>query len=548
MIKGFTLSYSKGSAWLTVYPLQSEGRQVYSDEIRARMKILRIPPVRNTLIENIIQEASGEAVELGPWPGGEVLSARCSIEVAEDRMTATLTVTPPRPGGEEITVPLIEAALKETGILAGVDREWLRRTGEEKIYNRKIPIARGADPVHGKGSRVKYHFATQRIPYKELLYGRIDLKELNYIQHREEGDLLAELLPREEPQEGYLVTGVTLPAREADKGEKIIPGEGTLLEGERLLASREGNARLEKGMVLVEPVVTVNNVDYETGNLDFEGSVVVKGTVADGFSISAGGDIEVEKCVGRARLKAGRNIILKQGINGDNEAFVQAGGSVTTKYGESSQILCEGDLIVREALMHCSLMVKGNLLLAGGRAELLGGSAVIQGSLLCRKLGGIYEPNTSVVLGINPEDLENYKKLLGSIEAKRIRLDELDKKIGLIRKGAFGEDNREKLRQAEIQLEEEAVLVNGEVKEMVARSHEMGRAMPVRSESILAAEDRIYSGVQILFGFTEYTGNAGGKGVPSTVLSCHEGVIRDRGFDRANPPRIVPVGEEEIPS
>ena len=312
-----------------------------------------------------------------------------------------------------------------------------------------------------------------------------------------------------------------------------------------LFAGRDGNARLEEGAVIVEPVVTVRNVDYETGNIAFEGSVVVKGTVADGFSVMAGGDIEVDKCVGRVSLRAGRNILLKQGINGDNGADVWAGGTLTAKYGESSRIFTGKDMIIREALMHCTLMVKGNLLLSGGRAELLGGTAVVRGSLLCRKLGGIYEPATSVVIGIDPDDLENYRGLLTSLEAKRSHLDELDKQIALLRKGMQDIGKKEKLLQAEAQLKEESELVNGEIHEMVSRSHDLSRKITVRPESILAAEDRIYAGVHIAFGFLEYSGNAGGKGVPSTILRCREGVISDRGYDSSEPPEIKPVESEE---
>jgi uncharacterized protein len=541
MIKGFSLSYSHGSAWLTVSPRQEGDRLIYSEEIRARMKILGIPPVRISIIEEVIRKASGEPVELVAWSGGQALSARASVDIDLDGMIARITLTPPRPGGEDITATIINNALNRAGVVKGIDLDGIDQMVVNPRYGQPFPIAHGIKPVHGKGTRVKYHFITQHIPYRELLFGRIDLKELNYIQNRTKGDLLAELLPKTSAMDGYTVTGEILPAEPADKGEVLIPGEGTQLDNNRLLAAWDGNARFDKGMVMVEPVVTVKNVDYETGNIDFKGSVVVQGTVADGFSVTAGGDIEVEKCVGRVSLISGRNILLKQGINGDNDAHVWAGGNVTAKYGEGCRIFTGSDLIIREALMHCTLMVKGNLLLTGGRAEMLGGTAVIRGSLMCRKLGGIYEPPTAVVIGIDPDDLEKYKDLLTSLEAKRVMLDSLDKKIGLLRKGTIAPESREKMQQAEKQLEEEAQMVNGEIREMVTRSHDMGRNIPVREESILAAEDRIYGGVNISFGFVEYAGNAGGKGVPSTVLSRHAGVIQDRGFDRANPPQIEPL-------
>jgi len=541
MVKGFSLSYSKGSAWLTVNLPMEGDRPVYSDEIKARMKILGIPPVRTSVLEKILQNPTGEPVRLADWPGGEVLSSRCRVEISPDEMTAWLTAEPPRPGGEELSRSLIVNALKDNSVIRGIDDSLIDWMVRDRVYREKVLLARGEEAIDGKGPRVKHHFVTRHVPYRELLYGRIDLKELNYIQNRIEGDLLAELIPREEAHNGFTVTGKPLNAEPAGKGEALNGGEGTVLREGKLFAARDGNVRLEKGKIIVEPVVTVKNVDYETGNIDFEGSVIVKGTVADGFSVKAGGELEVEKCVGRVNLQAGRNILLKQGINGDRDAEVRAGGNVTAKYGEGCRMFTGGDMIIRESLMHCTLMVKGHLILSGGRAELLGGMAVIRGSLICRKLGGIYEPATSVFIGIDPDDLTAYRNLLTSLEAKRAHLDDLDKKIGLLRKSDTDRERKDRLQQAEKQLEEEVALLNGEIQDLVTRSHEMGRTIPIRQESLLIAQDRIYGGVHISFGFLEYTGNAGGKGVTSTILRRREGSLVDGGFNPADMP-----GEEDL--
>lgn len=547
-MKGFVLNYSGGYAHLTVYPPQAGDKPLYADDIMNRMKVLAIPPVREKFIQTILDEAAGEPVRLVPWPEGKDLSARCEVSLSEDEMEAYLEVKPPKVGGEEITMALIVRALEERNITAGVERDGLDALVRRKDYNKRITAARGKPPQDGRAARVKYHFETRHVPYRELIYGRIDLKELNYIQNRREGDLLAELLPAEEPRDGYTVTGGILPAQPAGKGEELRGGAGTRLDENRLYATEDGNARLEEGAVIVEPVVTLKNVDYETGNIAFDGSVIIKGTVADGFKVIAGGDIEAEKCIGRVELAAGRSILLKQGVNGDGEADLTAGENLVSKYVESSRISCGGDLIVKEAVMNSAVLVKGNVLLSGGRAELLGGTAVIRGSLWCRKLGGLYEPPTSVIIGLDPDELESYRGLLTSIESKRARLDELDRKVGLIKHNAeSGQPGvpREKLVLAQTQLEGEIGRLNDEIQVAVKKSHGLRRDAKIRKESILVAQDRIYGGVHIAFGFTDYTGNSGGKGVPSTVLRLGEGRITDKGFNPQEPPELTAVEQEE---
>jgi uncharacterized protein (DUF342 family) len=540
-MRGFDLFYSKGFAHLTVFPLESGGKKVYADDIVNRMKVLGIPPVREILIQHVLDQAAGEPVRLVAWPEGEFLSVKCKVTLDEEAMTAWIEVTPPKTGGEDITLDLLNDALAEKGVVMGIKDEAVRRIVEGLDYNRRILVAQGVLPRHGQASRVKYHFVTERIPYKELLYGRIDLKELNYVQNRKEGDLLAELTAAENPVDGYTVTGEILSAQPAGQGEQIRGGINTRKEEDRLYAAIDGNARIEKNEVIVEPVVTLKNVDYETGNIDFEGSVIVKGSVADGFSIKAGGDIETEKCVGRVTLEAGRSIILKQGVNGDNEASLTAGSNVVAKYIESSQVSCGGDLLVKEAIMHSTVLVKGNLILSGGRAELLGGTAIVYGSFWCRKLGGLYEPATSIIIGLDPDSLGEYRALLTNIEAKRTRLDDLDKKIALIRNTEIQGAQKDKLVQAEYQLEREVGQLNGEIQEMVKKSHSLKRESQSRAGSLLVAEDRIYTGVHISFGFLDYMGNSGGKGVPKTIIQRVDDKLVEKGFNPSEPPEITPL-------
>jgi len=57
-------------------------------------------------------------------------------------------------------------------------------------------------------------------------------------------------------------------------------------------------------------------VDFVTGNIFFNGNVVVCGTVLDGFEIKADGDIIVSKIVESATLTAGRDVIVKGGVLG----------------------------------------------------------------------------------------------------------------------------------------------------------------------------------------------------------------------------------------
>ena len=72
------------------------------------------------------------------------------------------------------------------------------------------------------------------------------------------------------PQDGFDIYGVTVSANPMDREEPLLPGALTELRGDKIYALEDGNVRIDKGRVVIEPVVTVGSVGYETGNLDFE--------------------------------------------------------------------------------------------------------------------------------------------------------------------------------------------------------------------------------------------------------------------------------------
>lgn len=526
---------------LTVYPKEHSGVQIYSDQIMNRMKLLRIPPVREMLINQVIEMASGQPVPLVEWPEGELFSAKIELTVDDQAMTAQLLVHPPKPGGEPVTEAMIQQALEDQEIIFGVDQSMVRRIASEEIYGRSLPIAQGQPPVAGKGARVKHHFITEKKPFKELRYGRIDLKELNFIQDRRAGELLAELIPGNPAVPGSTIKGQTIPAEAPEPDQVLRCGKNVQLEGNKILAGTDGNACLIQGAVTIEPLVVVQNVDYSTGNLDFQGSVVVKGTVADGFKIKASGDIEISKCVGRVELQAGRSLMLRSGVNGDSKALLSSGSDCWSRYIEGASLLCRGNMLVQESIMHSNISVWGNLMLSGGRAELLGGSALVQGTLWCRKLGGLYETPTKVILGVSPKVLQEYSQILRQVEKKRMALDELDRTVKELR----GHGKAKTPQGVSIAvLEDKARQVNEEIGALQQKAHGVKRDNPARENSLLVVEERIFGGVHLSFGFLDHP--MGTSGERQIILHVRQDKVQQQGFNPSEPPEVEEVETLEI--
>ncbi|MDR1625767.1 MAG: FapA family protein [Spirochaetia bacterium] len=537
----FSLFYQKGWAWLVVRPPEGKGKPVYLEDIENRMRLLRIPRVSAKTLRGFIENASGVQEPLVEWPDGDYLTAAIHVSVDESAMVARLGVDPPKKGAAPPTADEIEDALRRRNVVYGIDRSAIARIAAYQDYGKTVVIARGASAVHGEGSKIIYHFNVNRgKPYREMDFGRIDLKELNFIENRKKGDLLAEIAPPVKAANGRTVTGISIPARPAGENAFLLAGENTVLNEERnkLFATADGNAKIsDSGEIRVEPVVSVENVNYETGNIHFDGSVVIKGGVADGFTVEAGGDIQVGKGVGRATLKAAGHVLLKAGMTGNSSGSVECGGNLFAKYIESSQIVCRGHLFVEEAIMHSRITVWKNCVLGGRRSELIGGAALVGGSLWCKKLGNLYEVPTYVAAATRPELFLSCREAQKSLDAKEAELDAAETKLAQFEKAVQeGHGNDEKILQAKIQIQDQAQVLASEIAGLRRDLPNLRERLVAESGCILVCEEIIYHGVTIVFGRLEF--RVPDNGSRKSVLRAGEHEIIESGYNFRDRPKI----------
>ena len=84
------------------------------------------------------------------------------------------------------------------------------------------------------------------------------------------------------------------------------------------------------------------DVDFHTGNIDFNGDVIIGGDVKSGFKIISKGNIYVNGTVESSDLQSNEgSIFIKNGIQGKNNCSIKAlKGSVFTGYVQNASIEC----------------------------------------------------------------------------------------------------------------------------------------------------------------------------------------------------------------
>ncbi|MBI9108298.1 MAG: DUF342 domain-containing protein [Spirochaetales bacterium] len=529
----FEIYYKDGYACLTVYPKSDTGRTVYPEEIIGRLKILEIHSVRRQKIMDILEEESGEPVPVAPWPEGEKLGPLIVLDVAEDRMSASITISPEKQGGEPLSVQIISRYLKSKQIIYGVEEKTLQTMVLKQIYNQPVKVAFGRPPVDEKPPIPEYFFETDRgRPFKELEFQRIDLKELNFIQNMKAGSLLAELGKPIDPKDGTDIFGKTIAAERGAERAPFTAGPGTQLtdDEKQIIATIDGNAKLKDNTVIMEPLISVENVDYSNGNMDFNGSIDVAGRVADGFKLKAMGDVQIGKSVSRVDILSGGDVILKAGISGNDEGKILCEGDLYARYIENATIICKGNIFVEEAIMHSEVKAGGDIILTGKRAEIFGRRLLAGGSVKCKKLGSINEPVTELFLGIDLDTFSRLEGLQNSVKNNTDKINKLDTQIRQIKTALKKRDNpefsAEKLSAALQQLEMESGIINTKLSDSVRLLHELKRNIILNETSSLSAEEQIYGKVHVFFNNLRWDSPT--KGTGKTMLNVIQGRLLEK--------------------
>lgn len=176
-------------------------------------------------------------------------------------------------------------------------------------------------------------------------------------------------------------------------------------------------------------LIIPGDVGYETGNISFDGYVTVKGTVKDGFSVTAKNDVSILSSMGLGIVskiisKEG-SIYIKGGIFGKNVSVIQAKKSVFIKYCNECRITAGEDINIGFYSLDSILDAK-KIIMDAKHGKIIGGSINAEIQVVAGVIGNKSEKKTYIsVSGFDREavgaELEQLRKKY------RIILDEAAK-------------------------------------------------------------------------------------------------------------------------
>lgn len=426
-----------------------------------------------------------------------------SLKVSEDRMTATARFYPPSDTGASIaTKEEFIDDLKFHNITFGYDMQEIERFLTERRYCEDIIVARGEDPIQGEDARIEYYFNTD-LSMKPARNpdGSVDFFHLDMVNHCKKDDILARLYREVEGSPGKTVYGESVKPRTV-KPLMLKYGRNILLSEDRCVISSQidGHVQLEGDTVFVSEVYEVENVGPATGNIESNGSVLVRGNVQSGFSIKAKGNVEIRGVVEGAEIETAGNIIIARGMNGMGKGTLKAGGSIILKFAENATIEA-GTYVESDSILHSRVNAKTEVNVDGKKGFIVGGVIRATEKISCKTLGSPMGASTLVEVGIDPEQKTRMQELQKEILAisknlNNIRpvLDEVTQKL---RRG-------DKFPPEQIQYIQSLALTNKQMtkqlEEYQKEMDELEKLMQDKGRASVCVSDEAYSGTTISIG------------------------------------------------
>lgn len=503
----FQLIIKQDGTYLKIFKAEEGGQPISYEEISNYLMDIHINEFDIIVIgKALASDESPIEVKLTSMPILPV-DEFLKIEVSEDRMYVKGRFYPPSDRGNLMTKDDIVRKLVSNGIKYGADEAVISDFLTNRKYCTDYILAKATSPVQGHDAQIIYHFNTDlTLKPKTNEDGTVDFHQLDMISHCKKGDLLATLIPVDFGTPGIDVYGNLIkPAKVNNKvlrhGKNIHLSE----DGLRMYSDVDGHVTLADGRVFVSDTYEIPaDVNTSTGDINYDGNVVVKGNVITGFTVKAKGDIEVYGVVEGAYLEAGGHIILRRGMQGMNRGVLKANGNIVSKFIENSQVIAGGN-VTTETILHSKVSAKGEISVSGRRGLVTGGE-IRSGTMITVKTAGSQMGTATLLeVGIDPTISDEFKEIEIKIAMLQGEKEKIAQAFALFKKrlekGAqITEDKKELLRT----ISQNNIKIEEQLKQAKARYEELKIEMETNTSGAIKVQDTIYPGTKLIIGNVVY--------------------------------------------
>lgn len=438
----------------------------------------------------------------------ECIDATLTIEISPDAVEALLNIVPAE-GGVPVSREAVLALLADNGIGDGILLDAIAAAVATGVAE-NVVVARGVPPEHGVDGWLESLIPEVRDRRPKVDdSGHTDYRDLGDIFVVHAGDWLMLRHPPTDGKPGKSLLGETIPPQPGKAVMYATSLPGTAFDPanpDLLVAAITGQPVVVAGGMMVEPVYRVDKVSTATGNIDFDGSVVIRGDVCTGMTVRASGDIEVGGVVDMGTLEAGGSIVVKGGAMGSlgrktsEDCHIRCGASFHAAYAQQAKVEAGDSIFIDDTAMQCELTAINHIRVGGKRrGHIIGGHLQATLSITGKVVGSPNRVLTHCAIGVNPQMHKQLLQMSKARDEKETQLLEIAKLLDFSSKnpGRLRPDMLEKARATAAQL-------SAAIAAMREEQDELTHKIELSQQSRLVAQELLYEGVEVHVGSLRY--------------------------------------------
>jgi len=320
---------------------------------------------------------------------------------------------------------------------------------------------------------------------------------MDYFEKVVQGQKLATYYPSTMGKGGYTVNGKIMIARKG-KELPVLRGSGFVLLDDKVTYVSTLNGKVTIAgyhMVVSKLHIIDGDVTYTTGNITFDGDLIVRGCVRSGVTLQAKRNIEIDGNVESANLIADADILVKQGVQAGGSGFIRAKGAITGKFFEAVVIETQGD-IKANYILNCDITTKGKVVVSGKKGILVGGRTRAVQGVDVYELGNYAQLSTIIESGLTKIFFEKYNEIEKNLIKTRSEVEVFEDGIRKFEKTYTKE------QLTEISAYDKIKLAHGmkmdELKERLLQKQAYEKEMEDMSHAKIIAKGKAYPGVHVI--------------------------------------------------
>ncbi|MBB5020771.1 DUF342 domain-containing protein [Desulfurispira natronophila] len=285
------------------------------------------------------------SIAINPW---------VSLEISSDQLEAYLIVW----SLEHVDERHISEVIRDAGIeeqyvknLPSVLQQLIDEASKKRsAFPLRATVAQGVTARHGIDEQINFFINPNPSPGTiNSTSGQIDYRERDLIKQVCLNESILEIVWATAGVSGANIFGQTLPARDGLNTSKIIAGDGVeaikepYLRRTRFVAKQDGVLLVNRREIVVSKELNIRgDVDYSTGNVSFDGTILVSGNILSGFRVLATGHVYVAGYLESRSEVIGHSVTVGKGCYGR----IKSKRHVQVDFAENAQIQSQGTVTI----------------------------------------------------------------------------------------------------------------------------------------------------------------------------------------------------------